>query len=65
MDGHQLDLVVVFAIIRVGVECDVLQVGVDRIVLILVFFLVEADGLDQLLEVLQPLFFGVRAILRE
>ena len=64
VDGHQLDFVVVLLVVGVGVEGDVLEVGLDgEVLLVLVLLFVHPYGFNQLLEVLQALFFGVGAVL--
>ena len=63
MDGHQLDLVRLLAVVSVGVQRDVLQVVVQGSrVPLHVFLLVDADGVHQLGDVLQPLFVIIVAV---
>ena len=65
MDRHQFNLVVIFPVVRIGIEGDILKIGLECIVLLLVLVLVKLDGLDKLLKILQPLLFGVGTVFRE
>ena len=64
MHGHELHLVGLLAVVGIGIESDVLQIGVKGESLPLdVLRFVHSDGVHELRDVLQPLFVVVVAVL--